>query len=70
MQAEFYLMQKKRGSSVEQNDSWRHFLTLPKPPCSFSKQNEFRLSSILNDLQMTIQNGVHGGRQGILFGCQ
>ena len=26
--------------------------------------------SILNDLQMTIQNEVPGGRQGILFGCQ
>jgi len=67
MQTEFYLIQKKRDSSVEQNDSWRHFLILPKPPCSFSKQNEFRLSS---NLQMTIQNEVPGGRQGILFGCQ
>ena len=26
--------------------------------------------SILNDLQMTIQNEVPDGRQGILFGCQ
>jgi hypothetical protein len=26
--------------------------------------------SILNDLQMTIQNEVPSGRQGILFGCQ
>lgn len=36
--------------------SWRHFPTLTKPLCSFSKQNEFRLFPILNDLQITIQS--------------